>query len=147
MLTEQTASEFALMLMAGLPAKEAIGYFVDSDDPAVVASTLKTWMRSRLLRAAMLALEGKPWHRLSDDERWRNALSQHYNQLATLLRGNHYADADGGLKAKMDAARVALEAKLAGQAGRGDALSQFLSDISSGKVKLQGAPQQLPRLQ
>lgn len=142
MPTEQQANEFALLLMAGLPAKEAIFYFITTDDPLEAAQELKRWLRSKPLRVAMEALEGKPWHYRTTDERMRGALDMHYSQLASILRGHNYAEADPSMKSKMDAARTALEAKLAGQAGRGDALSRFFDDITTGRVKL---PQAIPR--
>lgn len=134
--TEQQAGEFALMLLAGLPARDAIDYFVSVEDPMELAGVLKAWMKSSTVRAAIRRLEGKPWQHLSVEERMQSALNTHYSQLATLLRTSNYIEAGPGEKTKMDSARQALEAKIAGQAGRGDALSQFFSDITAGRVKL-----------
>jgi hypothetical protein len=66
---------------------------------------------------------------MSLDEMCRYALDRHYSQLAYLLHSEHYGEADQPRKAKLDTARSALEAKLAGMAGKTNALEQFLMDM------------------
>jgi hypothetical protein len=73
---------------------------------------------------------------MSLEDRMRTALDQHYNSLAYFLYSHNYTEANSSDKPKIDTARQAIEAKLAGQAGKLDALSQFFDDISTGKVKL-----------
>jgi hypothetical protein len=70
------------------------------------------------------------------EEKIKTATDNHYAQLAYFLFSHNYSDLGTTDKAKADTARQALEAKLAGTAGKGDALSQFFSDINSGKIKL-----------
>jgi hypothetical protein len=131
-LDTDNALQFAVMLQAGLPAREAILYFAESEDPAEIAAQCQRWLRSRAVRAAMATLMKKPWQNMSLDERCRYALDQHYGQLAYLLHSQHYAEADPAHKAKLDTARTAIETKLAGMAGKTDALSQFLADLRTG---------------
>jgi hypothetical protein len=134
--TEEQALQFAVMISAGLPASEAILYFIDSEDPAELAMILKRWTRSKVVKRAMGKLNRKPWEEMSLDERMRAALDQHYNALAYMLFSNNYIEANSTDKQKLDTARGAIESKLAGTAGKLDALSQFYDDINSGKLKL-----------
>jgi len=126
------------MLQAGLPPEQALTYFVDTNDPGEFAMVLRIWMKSRALRAAQKELLGKNWQEMSLDERIRCSLDQHYSALAWLLFSVNYSSASQVDKGKLDTARVALEAKLAGTAGKTDALSRFFDDLQAGKVKLGG---------
>jgi hypothetical protein len=134
--TEEQASQFAVMVHAGLPPSEAVQYFVTTEDPKELNELTRKWQRSRLVGRALSALMGKAWQAMSLEERCRYALDQHYSQLAYILYSNHYAEAALPDKNKLDTARTAIEAKLAGTAGKGDALSQFFDDVRSGRVKL-----------
>jgi hypothetical protein len=136
MLTSENALQFAVMLQAGLPPSQAILYFAESDDPGELAVQLNKWMRSRAVKQAMLTLMKKPWQDMTLDERCRYALDQHYSQLAYLLHSEHYGEAGPTDKAKLDTARQAIEAKMAGMAGKTDALSQLLLDIKEGKLRV-----------
>ncbi len=142
--SEEQAKQFAIMIHAGLPPSEAIQYFTDSEDPRELGELCRKWQRSRLVGKALALLMTKPWTGMTLDERCRYALDQHYSQLAYLLYSQHYAEVAQGDKTKLDTARTALEARLAGTAGKGDALSQFFDDLRSGKVKLQKPVSVLP---
>jgi phosphoglucomutase len=113
-------------------------YFTEEQDPAELAKLVHKWQRSRAVQKATLKLQGKAWQDLTDDEKAKTALSHHYNQLAYLLYSHHYAEVGQADKTKLDTARTALEAKLAGTAGKGDPLTQFFDDIKTGKLKLAG---------
>lgn len=131
------ALQFAIMLKAGLPASEAILYFADGEtDPREIADMLQVWTRSRAVKAAITQLYGKAWTDMTLEEQMTNARDTHYSQLAYLLFSNHYGEVGPGDQAKLDKARAAIEARLAGTAGKGDALSRFFEDINSGRVKL-----------
>lgn len=135
--SEDQAMAFATMLLSGLPAQDAILYFIDVElSPLELAQMLSRWRTHYLVKRSMTTLMGKPWQKLSDEERHVLALRNHYNQLAYVLWNSHYADAQGNDKQKLDTARQALEAKVAGTAGKNDPLTQFFADIESGKVKL-----------
>jgi hypothetical protein len=134
--TEEQAYQFAVMLAAGLPASEAILYFAETDDAAELAALIGKWMRSRLVKKATLQLMKKPWQDMNLEERAKYALDLHYSQLAYMLYSHHYAEVEQQNKAKLDTARQALEAKLAGYAGKGDALSRFFEDLRSERIKL-----------
>jgi hypothetical protein len=137
--TEEQALQFAVMISAGLPASEAILYFIESEDPAELAMLLKRWTRSKAVKRALSSLHRKPWQDMTLDERMRAALEQHYNGLAYMLFSNNYLEANSTDKGKLDTARAAIESKLAGTAGKLDALSQFYDDVNSGKLKLKSA--------
>lgn len=145
MPTDDQALQFAVMLQAGLPASEAIRYFTESDDPAELRTMTDRWSRSRAVARALTKLMKKPWQDMSLDERCRNALDLHYSQLAYLLRSSHYGEVGQADKAKLDTARQAIESKLAGMAGKTDALSRFFDDINTGRLKL-GPAALMPKL-
>lgn len=138
--TDEQALQFALMLQAGLPASEAILYFVETSDPAEMAMILRNWSKSAAVKRAMAKLMSKPWAEMSLAERMNAALDQHYNSLAYLLYSVNYIEASSSDKGKLDTARGALESKLAGTAGKESPLDRFFSDLNSGKLKLAGLP-------
>ena len=138
--SDSQALQFVIMLQAGLPAEEAIGYFTESADPKERLALLASWRSSRAVRRAQLTLMGKSWQDMALDERIRYALDQHYSALAYLLFSTNYIEAAAPEKAKIDTARTALEMKLAGMAGKGDALSRFFDDLQAGRITLQSAP-------
>ena len=124
------------MLQAGLPASEAILYFTETSDPQELAHMLRKWMTSKAVKEATSQLLGKSWTEMTLEEKIKTATDNHYAQLAYFLFSHNYSDLGQVDKAKADTARQALEAKLAGVAGKGDALSQFFHDINTGKIKL-----------
>lgn len=136
--TPEEAQAFAVMLQAGLPASDAMCYFTDSSDPVVVSQMVQNWQRSRAVKAAIRSMMGRNWQDMSPEERLKTALDKHYTDLAYMLWSRHYLEADGAMKGKLDSARTAIEAKLAGQAGRTDALTRFFDDIQSGRLNLPG---------
>lgn len=141
--TDEQALQFALMLQAGLPASEAILYFVDTQDPAELAMILRNWTKSSVVKKALAKLSKKPWQDMSLNERIDCALEQHYNTMAYLLYSINYIEASQTDKGKLDTARVALEQKRAGTAGKESPLDRFFSDLNSGKLKLSNP---LPKL-
>lgn len=138
--TDEQALQFAIMLQAGMPPSEAILYFVDTQDPAELAMILRNWTKSRAIKLALAKLQTKSWQEMTLMERINLALDQHYNGLAYLLYSQNYMEASQTDKAKLDTARGALEAKLAGTAGKESPLDRFFSDLNSGKLKLAGNP-------
>lgn len=134
-LTEDEALQFVIMLSAGLPPDQAILYFTDEEDPGQIAKILNRFTRSRLVKAAQKRLLGKNWQDMTLEERIENGLNYHYNSLAYLLFSTNYSSVGPADKAKLDSARQALEAKKAGTAGQGDALSRFMNDFRLGKFK------------
>lgn len=134
--SDNEAVQFCLMLKAGLPAEHAIQYFVQVDDPRELALVLSKWQRSRKVAQAQLKLDGKAWQDMSLDEQMRLALDQHYASQAYMLRTINYLTAVPNDKAKLDTARQAIEAKIAGTSGKLTAMDQFFDDIRTGVVKL-----------
>jgi hypothetical protein len=137
---KDSALQFAIMLRSGLPARDAIVYFADTDDPSTLAQQLSVWIRSKHVREALAKLQGKPWQSMSLKEQMNAALDQHYAGLAYFLFSSNYADLGPTDKAKADTARQAVEAKLAGTAGKMSALDEFFNDFKSGKLKLRTPP-------
>jgi hypothetical protein len=138
--TREQAFQFALMLHHGLPAEQAILYFVETEDPRELALMVSKWTGSKYVGEAQKQLLGKDWTEMSLDEAIDVALNQHYRSLAFLLFSTNYLSANQGEKAKLDSARTALEAKKAGTAGKVDALSSFYDDVKTGRIKLNARP-------
>jgi hypothetical protein len=134
--TDDQALQFALILQAGLPATQAIQYFTESSDPLELGQLAAKWLRSKVVKQAQTRLMGRAWAEMSLDERINKALDQHYAGMAWLLFSTHYVDASSSDKGKLDSARQALEARRAGTAGKGDALSRFFDDLNTGRLKL-----------
>lgn len=147
--TAEQAEQFALMLQAGLPAAEALLYFLPEEqreqaDPGQVALWAKKWANSKAVAKAMVGLQQGEWSALDPKRRIELALEKHYNEMAYFLYTHNYVDLNAALdRAKADTCRVALEAKLAGLSGSTNALAAFWQDVSSGKLTLAGAPQKL----
>jgi hypothetical protein len=133
---DEQAIQFAIMTEAGLPPENAMLYFTDSDDPAEIMMMVGKWRRSKAYQKAVVRLMGKSWQDMSLDEKIKAGLDFQYASLAYLCKTINYATANQAEKAKLDSARTALEAKLAGVAGKSDPLSQFFDDLNSGKIKL-----------
>lgn len=132
--TDEQAFQFAVIIHSGLPPAEAILYFIE--DAAEAAVSLPTWQRSRAVKKATLGLMGKPWHEMTLGERMSTALDLHYSSLAHYLFSHNYSDLGPNEKSKADTARTALEAKIAGQAGKVDAMTRFFDDWNSGRLGL-----------
>lgn len=138
-ITKDLAQQFALILSSGMPHLEAIRYFAPASmagHPKLLAGEVDRWMKHRDVQAAIRLIQGKDWQAMDLPERITFAINKHYTEMAYFLYANNYNDLDGHSRAKADIVRQALEAKLAGTAGQRDALSQFMDDIRTGKVKL-----------
>lgn len=130
---QDQALQFCLMLQSGLPASEAIRYFVPEDDPAELGRILLAWKRSSLVQRQWDRLQGKKWTEMSLDERIRVGLDRNRAGMAYILYSINYSEASPSEKAKLDTARGALEAYVAGNAGKGSPLDDFLADMKAGK--------------
>lgn len=144
--SKEQALEFCLMLNAGLPSEEAIRFFVDDMDEAALAALHQRWVRSPNIAKAMLQVMGKPWQQLSLEERMTFAINKHYNEMAYFLYSHNYATISGADKTKADTCRTALEAKIAGTAGRLGPLEEFWKALQDKTISLQPRPQTLPAL-
>ena len=130
-LTDTEGREFALMLLAGAPVADIVPDFWNSpgDEQTRIACE-QLWPQQPEVREAIEALAGgQPWHQLSDEARWELALQQHYSELAYILWTTNYAEAEGPTRTKVDTCRTAIEAKVAGMAGRDSPLAQFYHDL------------------
>lgn len=123
-----------------MPSMQAIVYFVDAEieaDPNLVKSIHDKWLRSGVVRAAILALQGKPWQGMDLMEKLRYSVDRHYAQMAYYLYTHNYSELTAQEKAKADTARQVLEAKLAGRAGKETPLEEFTRELLEGKLKLE----------
>lgn len=133
--SEEQAFQFAVMLSSGVPSKEAIPYFYPDVPAEDYPAILKLWLKSAAVSAAIEKLQGKRWQEMSLDDRIKYAIEKQYAEMAYFLYSRNYAELGGADKSKADTCRTTLEAKLAGMAGKLDALSQFYQDMRDGKVK------------
>jgi len=118
------------MLATGVPAPDAIRYFLPEDVvPEVVGELAPRWQRCRAVQDAQVKLQGGEWSALTPEQRIERALEKHYNEMAYYLYTTNYGELDGPRRSKADACRNALEAKLAGMQGHMDALAKFYMDM------------------
>lgn len=141
--TAETALQLAIMLRAGMPSRDAIAYFIP--DPTWDAKAIDLfhdqWMRSRPLAEAIVKLQGKPWQSMSLDEMMDLVQKKTYTEMAYYLYANNVAELTGPDLAKANGFRIAIEQKLAGTAGKLDALTQFWDDLQKGRISLSPQPQ------
>lgn len=136
-ITADEAQQFALILASGMPHLDAMGYLRPDLEGQDLKVELDRWMGSAKVQQAIVTLQGGAWQAMPLDRKIEFAIEKHYTELAYFLYRNNYNDLDGSQRAKADICRQTLETKLAGMAGKLDALSQFWADVQSGKVKLQ----------
>ena len=134
--SDSQAAEFAIMVQSGLPAEQAILYFVQAESPDEVNAWAVRWQNSSAVNKATLKLMKKRWQDMSTQEKMDYALDLHYAQLSTMLLSHNYITASAMEKAKMDDARKSIEAKNAGLAGQQGGLEMFYADLRAGKIKL-----------
>ena len=135
--TKAQALQFAIMLSSGVPSRIAITYFLPEAFPdGSVLALHELWVKSEPIQKAILQLQGKAWQEMSVEERIKLSIEKHYSEMAYYLYANNYVDMVGAAKTKADTCRSALEAKLAGLAGKSDALSRFWDDVVSGRVQI-----------
>ena len=130
-LSKREAEQFASMVLSGAPVAEVVRYFWDEEIPEeVLLACEETWpVQAEVLSAVRAQMGGEPWHRLSDPQRLDVALKKHYNEMAYFLWTTNYTECDGGAKLKADTCRSAIEAKVAGMAGRESPLASFYHDL------------------
>lgn len=136
-LTRSQARDFARMLTAGLPATEAVLYFVaESEELSAEAITRLawTWQRSADVLAAIADLNGGAWVDLPEDRRLAVALDKHFAELAYYLYTTSFTTAAGAELGKLNTARQALRDKLAGGMDEDSPLARFMRDLIEGKT-------------
>jgi hypothetical protein len=130
-LTRAEAEQFAQMVLSGAPVPEVVRYFwevsLEEEDARVYEGA---WPVQPEVLSAMERLSGGvPWHQLKDEVRLDVSLRKHYNELAYFLWTTNYAECVGSDKMKADTCRAAIEAKVAGMAGKESPLSRFYHDL------------------
>jgi|TARA_R110002020_G_scaffold475798_1_gene712471 hypothetical protein len=130
-LTRTEAGEFAAMVLSGAPVPEVVRYFWGDEvtDEALVASEEQWPTQAEVLSELERLTGGIPWHQMGDDQRLDASLRKHYNEMAYFLWTTNYAECDGASKMKADTCRSAIEAKVAGMAGKESPLASFYHDL------------------
>jgi hypothetical protein len=126
------------MMNAGMAPDQAIIYFLGDGDwtPGAINAVLDRWLGSQAVKRAWKVVMGGAWQDLDLDRRIGFALDKHYSELAYFLYTHNYSSVGGSDLTKANTARGVLETKVAGMAGKGDALTQFMAELQSGKLKL-----------
>src|SRR6185295_10614047 len=88
--TDEEAHEFAVMIQSGLPAAQAILYFIDANTPDVVQAWCQRWQGCRAVNIATAKLMGKKWQEMTPEQKMRYSLEIHYNQLSLQLYSTNY---------------------------------------------------------
>ena len=129
-LNEFEAQQFALLLFAGVPpAAVATSLLPPDATETEVETAAQEWPRQRVVLTAIEKLSGGQWQDLRKEERLQLAIEKHYAEMAYFLWTHNYADLQGPDRSKADTCRAALEAKLAGTAGKGNALERLYEEI------------------
>ncbi len=135
-ITADLARQFALMLQGGMPAIDAIRYFVPGMEEQLLPGEAQRWMRSHFVSKAILFIQGKTFQDMTLEEKIKYTLDLHYSQIAYYLYSRNYSELNGADRQKADICRSALEAKAAGTAGTRSPISDFWDDVRLGRVKL-----------
>ena len=130
-LTKREATDLAAMILSGAPITEAVRYFWDEEMPEeTLIACEELWpVQPEVLQALEQQTGGVPWHQLTDDQRLDISIRKHYNEMAYFLWTTNYTECDGASKLKSDTCRQAIEAKVAGMAGKESPLASFYHDL------------------
>ena len=130
-LTKREATDLAAMILSGAPITEAVRYFWDEEMPeeTLIAGEDLWPVQPEVLQALEQQTGGVPGHQLTDDERLDISIRKHYNEMAYFLWTTNYTECDGASKLKSDTCRQAIEAKVAGMAGKESPLASFYHDL------------------
>lgn len=126
-----TADQFAIILSSGCPPSTALTYFYPDLRLGDLKAELERWMKSAKVRRAIVKLQGKEWEKMSLQEKLEYSINKHYAELAFFLYNTNYNDLVGSERAKADMCRTVIESKLAGMAGKQDAMTRFFDDFLS----------------
>jgi len=135
--TRDEAVQFVAMMASGMPALQAIMYFIPSDiaaDTHYAKAMVSVWIRSEDAEEAQKALMGGSWVDFTADEKIRYALEKHYVEAAYFLYTNNYSDLGPADTNKANMCREILEKRLAISEGSQDALSRFYAEVAKAKT-------------
>jgi len=124
-----SADQFAVILSSGCPPLRALTYFYPDLQLRELMVELERWMKSAKVRRAIVKLQGKEWEKMSLQEKLEYSINKHYSELAFFLYNSNYNDLIGPDRTKADVCRTVIESKLAGMAGKQDAMTRFLDDF------------------
>lgn len=125
----EEAWQFAVILSSGCPHLQALSYFYPDCKLGELKVELDRWLKSAKVRKSIIKLQGKEWEAMSLQERLEYSINKHYSELAFFLYNANYNDLIGPDRAKADVCRTVIEAKLAGMAGKQDAMTRFFDDF------------------
>lgn len=126
-----SADQFAIILSSGCPPLTALTYFYPDLRLGDLKAELERWMKSAKVRRSIVKLQGKEWEKMSLQEKLEFSINKHYSELAFFLYNTNYNDLIGAERAKADVCRTVIESKLAGMAGKQDAMTRFFDDFLS----------------
>lgn len=130
-LNEFEAQQLALLILSGVPPIDAVAPFISSEagEGALEKAAVELPRQQLVLKAIQDLSGGVPWQKLRPEERLQIALDKHYAEMAYFMWTHNYTDLSGVDKVKADTCRAALEAKLAGTAGKGSILDRFYEEV------------------
>ncbi len=134
-LTVDLARTFVRIIMAGVPADQALVYcapHVQSADGQAVA--VQAWANDPLMAAAVVAFNGAEWHCLDADKRIELALDKHAAELAYFLYAHSFEHAAGDELKKLSDAREALVELTKGEGEPDGPWAQMVKDLMAGTI-------------
>ena len=118
-----------MMVLSGVPVGEAVRHFCDAEEEDDrLAGYAERW-----------PVQDEVWHELTDSTRLDVSLKKHYNEMAYFLWSTNYVELEGSAKVKADTCRAAIEAKVAGMAGKESPLAAFYHNLLQ-RYEEQGKP-------
>ena len=149
--TREEALKFATLMHAGIPSEEAIWFFFldlshSPEDLAKLRVEHDRWLRSKAVKDAIREVRGWDWEHLTLDEMVKFAVDKTYREMAYFLHSRNYASLAAADRQKADTCRQALEAKLAGTAGKTTDLAQFTEAVLKGTLKIPALPAPVVKL-
>lgn len=131
--TAAVASEFALLLAAGVSPVECLRYLSPAYFAHASAASRRTWLSewsaSPLLLTAINELNGGEWHKLDPDRRLQLALDKHLAELAHFLYTHSFRSASGEVLRKIDTAAARLTDFLTDRSGGDSPFKDFVQEF------------------
>lgn len=147
-MTAQLAEVYAQLLHAGCPGLKAVEYIAPHLTLDEMKDTLKRWLTSALVQAAVEQLHGGAWIALPAEKRYELALQKHLSEAAFFLFANNFNEVGGKEHLEMfKQARELLKAELKGGVDESDpmqAFARFALELAKAQTATRSAESKVP---
>lgn len=129
--TADQARLFARMLELSMPGEMGVAHLLPELDPVMYPELARRWEKDPLVRAARFDV--RTWMEQTREQRMTRALEKAYDGGAIYLMTVDFVKAEAAQLAKCFKVVELLERKMAGEAGKTDAIAQFWIDMIAKK--------------